>query len=237
MKAIKGIMAAAALLIVDAHGGPSLLIGGGVNFSSMSDEDSIPIEKTMRAGYNAGLAFEQNFGRYFSFLTGFSFETRGQSEKRTIAYANGTEISDQDVNMRYCQIPLRAQFNMPVGPFRFSVCAGPEMGVFLSAKKQRTLQIQLPPAIITQSDTTDFSKDVNMLDFGVTAGASFEITAGPGAIFLQPGYYCGLTDFLDNKRATQSGADPAGRHTSIYARIGYKVNWGRAGSRACMRDH
>jgi hypothetical protein len=199
-----------------------LLAGGGVTGSLLTNTDTVAVKKTMRKGYNAGLAFEQSFAGRFSFLTGFWFETRGQTEERTIARTNGTESNRQNVNMLYGAIPLLVQLNLPVGRLRYDVFAGPELGIFLSAEKKITVNTQLQTGVLTQNDTINFSKDVNMLDAGMTAGLGCEMTIGPGAIFVKPGYYFGVTDFLNKERAEKNGTSPKGTHQAISIKVGYK---------------
>ena len=68
---------------------PALHLSGGINISSTTDTDSIPVSSSSRRGFNAGLGFEQSLSASLSVFIGASLETRGEKEEKTEDVAYG----------------------------------------------------------------------------------------------------------------------------------------------------
>jgi hypothetical protein len=68
-----------------AMAGNGLLLGGGLNLSSISRSKDLPSEykESMRTGFNLGAGFEIGIVPMFSIIPGVSLETRGQDVKVT----------------------------------------------------------------------------------------------------------------------------------------------------------
>ena len=205
---------------------PSVYIGGGLNISSTTATDSLSATKTPRQGFNLGLGFEQSLTDKISLISGFSMETRGERTKSTtdIGDASGAVISvvESNVNLFYMQIPLFVQFNIPVGPGKINLFAGPEMGIMLVAELQTVDNTTIPstgvalPAIY---DTLDIANKMKMADAGISLGIGYEFTFGKSALFFRPSYYQGFVDYFVKS--------PEGVLRNIKLLIGYKFTFSK----------
>lgn len=213
---------------------PFMMLGGGANFSYTTGSDTVGQSSSFKPGFNFSLGFEQSFSDYFSLLTGVSFETRGEKENSTTVLASdtlgpiATQTTDTKIDLLYLQIPVLAQLNIPVGSVvRFNFFAGPEMGIFLFGEAKNTREVYLHRTNIFQypkPDTVNISKEINPIDFGINAGIGFELIFDNWGIFLRPGYYLGLLNYLDKKKAEEKGINPESKHQNIYIKLGMKFN-------------
>ena len=216
MKFLIGIILLTFAAIATAQ--PSLMIGGGGNYTIITDNDTGVESSLPRPGMNFKLGFENRFSPYFSFITGLALESRGEIDKNTNAAMLTIE---ENYKAFMVQLPLAAQLNIPVGNILcLNVFGGPEFGIALSAEKKSYMNNDPDPI-----DTVDFSEELRMFDFGFNVGIGIEINTGKfGAIFIRPGVYFGLLDYLDEKTAKKNGIDPTGKHQSLYVTLGYKIN-------------
>jgi hypothetical protein len=211
---------------------PSLSIGFGANYSTISGSDSLVTNNYPRVGLNVKLGLEQNFSRHFSLLTGVSFESRGEKNKSFIQHdPSFSEETDGAIDILNLQLPLLAQFNLPFSLFCLNVFAGPELGIFLTGEKRNDVTSRFtatdtdPARSATKHDTIDFSKKMKTVEFGINAGLGFEIKTGNlGAFFIKPGAYIGLTNILKNNVGNDTTANLSGKHSTIYCTFGYKFN-------------
>jgi hypothetical protein len=176
----------------------------------------------MRRGFNIAIGLEQEFRTHFSLVTGFSLETRGENKEiNQLAGGRFPQVIEQHVNFLYLQIPLFAQFNLPLGPGKLNIFAGPELGIMLNSKRYSdqtttvTDSLGAVVAVTNVKDTVDFSKNVTPFDGGISAGFGYELNLWRGGLFLRPSYYYGLTNYF---------TDQKGIHNNIKVAIGYKFN-------------
>jgi hypothetical protein len=212
------------ILSVTVFSDPSLYVGGGLNISSTTATDSLSATKSPRKGFNVTFGFEQSLTKYISLISGFSVETRGEKTKSTtdIGDATGSIISviESDINLLYLQIPVFAQCNLPLGPGKINLFAGPEMGILLVGKLQSVDNTTIPStgiALPAVYDTLDLAKKMKLADGGISFGIGYEITVGKSAFFLRPSYYLGLTDYFAD--------GPKGGLRNIKLLAGYKFTF------------
>lgn len=207
-----------------AFSDPSIYMGGGLNISSTTATDSLSATKAPRLGFNAAIGFEQNITKTISLISGFSLETRGERTESTtdIGGGSGAVISKvtSDINLFYLQIPLFVQYNVPLSRGKINLFAGPEMGIVLAGEVQSvdntTSTGVALPAIY---DTLNLAKKMRMADGGISLGIGYEVTFGKSALFFQPSYYYGLSDYFTN--------DPKGSLRNIKTLIGYKFTFSK----------
>jgi hypothetical protein len=127
------------------------------------------------------------------------------------------------------QVPILAQLNIPLSFFRISLFGGPDCGIFLNGKKYREKKVYVPavndqPARVDiTKDTLDFSRDIKMLDCGVTVGFGFEVKTGDlGTFFLRPSAYIGLINILQTGHEVENNVNLDGKHQAFSVGIGYK---------------
>ena len=203
-----------------------LHVTGGLNFSSMSYADSTPESSDMRTGINCGIRFEQNFAKHFSFLTGFSFETRGQTQTKTLESPTVIQEIEEEIHLFYLQVPFIAQFNLPIGSrLNINAFAGPDIGASLAAEKN--IEKKITPDggdVVMEHDTVNLAENMSMLDFGLLCGIGCEVKLGQVAVYVRPEYYLGLIDFIKKKKA--GGGDESinvGKHRNFGFSTGLKI--------------
>ena len=226
MNSIGKIIAIVVLVSVSVFSGPSVYIGGGLNISSTTATDSLSATKTPRNGFNVAVGFEQSLTDHFSLVSGFSLETRGERTESTtdIGDASGSVISvvESDIDFFYLQIPLFVQYNIPLGPGKINLFAGPEMGILLVGELQSVDNTTIPStgiALPAVHDTVDLASRMKLADGGISIGAGYEITFGSSAVFLRPSCYFGLTDYFIT--------GPEGKLRNIRIAGGYKFTFSK----------
>lgn len=211
---------------------PAFMLGINGNATSITGSDSNVQSSALRPGLGFKVGFEQNFSEHFSLVLGAGFDSRG--EQNTIS-KNLTELIRQEtienVDMLYLQIPVLAQFNLPLGLLRFSLFGGPDLGIFLNGEKHREMNVYVPattdqPAkVVNTKDTFNFSRDMKMLDCGLTAGVGLELkTAKIGAVFFRPSVYIGMIDILQTGHKIENNTNLNGKHQAFSVALGYKFN-------------
>jgi hypothetical protein len=224
MKTIKIVGFALTLFSACSFAAPALHIGGGVNLSSTTAKDSLSASKSPRRGFNVALGFEQNLSEYLSLISGVSVETRGEKTESTSNLGSDTlpipRVFESEINFLYLQIPLLVQYNIPFGPGKFNVFAGPELGIMLQSEVRSVDNTTIPGVgTITTTDTMDLALKMRTTDGGISAGFGYEIALGQSSVFCRPSYYYGLVDYYRN--------GPKGILTNIKILLGYKFTFAR----------
>lgn len=226
MHSIGKVIAIVVLVSVSVFSGPSVYIAGGLNISSTSVTDSLTATKSPRTGFTIAVGFEQYLTNHISLTSGFSLETRGERTKSTtdIGDASGSIISvvESDINLFYLQIPMFVQYNVPLGPGKINLFAGPEMGIVLMGELQSVDNTTIPStgvALPAVYDTVDVTSNMKLADGGISFGVGYEISIGNSAFFVRPSYYLGLTDYLVD--------DPTGKLRNIKVSGGYKFTFSK----------
>lgn len=215
-----------ALLSAPVFSGPSIYVGGGFNLSSTTAIDSLSATKSPRQGFNIAIGFEQSMTNNISLISGFSMETRGEETKSTTDIGDTTgaviQVIESNINLFYLQIPLFVQYNIPMGPGKINLFAGPEMGIMLVGKLQSVDNTSIPStevALPAVYDTSDLATKMKVADGGLSIGIGYEVTLGRSAFFFRPSYYYGLVDYFSE--------GPKGTLSNIKALVGYKFTFSK----------
>jgi hypothetical protein len=213
-----------ALFSTCSFAAPALHLGGGVNLSSTTATDSLSASKSPRRGFNVSFGFEQYFSTHLSLISGLSVETRGEKTKSTTNLGSDSipiiDIIESDIYFLYLQIPLLVQYNLPIGPGKINVFAGPELGILLQGEVRSIDNTTIPGVgTITTPDTMAVASEMKTADGGISAGLGYEIAFGQSSVFCRPSYYYGLTDYFKN--------GPKGKLTNIKLQLGYKFTFAR----------
>jgi len=165
-------------------------VNGGVAMNKVSFTPAIK-----QKSYNTptlGLTVRYISEKYFSMICGtqleLNFTQRGWQEddtERAYSYSR---------KMNYLEIPFlfHAAFGKEKRGAQFFINAGPEINLLLSEKE------------VQKGDWTDVSGEQygklvdNRFDYGIIAGAGFEIKTGVGNFLLEGRYYYGLSDFYES---------------------------------------
>jgi hypothetical protein len=127
----------------------------------------------------------------------------------------------------YLEIPVLAQVNIPAGPGFFSLFAGPELGILLSAKSKASGDFEADFGMEDPGER-DIKDDIKPVDFAIHFGLGFEFPVGPGAVAFRPGYSLGLTDIDDSEPDPDFPDDPEEpevriKHTNFKLAVAYKI--------------
>jgi hypothetical protein len=211
---------------------PAFMVGVNGNATSITGSDTSVQSSALRPGLGVKIGFEQNFSEHFSLIIGAGFDSRG--EQNTLS-KNLTPTVRQEtienIDILCLQVPVLAQFNLPLGLLRVSLFGGPDLGVFLNGEKHREKKVYVsatndqPARVDVTKDTINFSRDMKMLDCGLTAGFGLEFKTGViGSIFLRPSVYIGLLDILQTGHNVENNVNLNGKHQAFSVALGYKFN-------------
>ena len=154
-------------------------VKAGLNLASMSDEDA-----KYKAGFHAGVFGEFLFDR-FAIQPELLFSMQGAKASMN---EYGVNVEGK-LNLNYLNIPLMAKFYVAEG---FSLEAGPQLGILLSAKAKA----KASAGGISATGSEDVKDQMNSIDFSLNFGASYQPPGIPVGIFGR--YSLGLTDIAAN---------------------------------------
>jgi hypothetical protein len=211
---------------------PAFMVGFNGNATSITGSDTSVQSSALRPGLGVKIGFEQNFSQHFSLIIGAGFDSRG--EQNTLSKDLTPTIRQEiveNINILSLQMPVLAQFNLSLGSLRISLFGGPDLGIFLNGEKQREKKVFIPAAnnqparVDVTKDTINFSRDVKMLDCGLTAGFGLEFKTGYiGSVFIRPSVYIGMIDILQTGYEMENNVNLNGKHQAFSVALGYKFN-------------
>lgn len=148
-----------------------------------------------KSGLTAGLSGEARFSSLFALQLEANYSSQGTG----IVAEDGEEAGS--FQLEYLTIPLLAKL---YGTPRFSVYAGPQLGILLKAE-----------SITSNQEDQDIKDQLKSTDFYAVFGSEYRFANG---IFISARYHFGLTDIVDSE--SQSGT-LKNRYYSV--RLGYSV--------------
>lgn len=194
----------------------SIGINGGVDLSSVMFTPTVNQKNLM--GINGGVSLRYISEKYFRMICGamleINFAQRGWSE-----YYQDYPSIGYERTMNYIEVPFLAHlaFGKDRG-VQFFIHAGPQIAFFMGDSYTQTGNwgniIEQTSIEVEQHD-----KPVdNKFDYGIAAGAGFEIRTAIGNFLAEGRYYYGLSDFYNS---TKKDYFSRSAHGVITAKITY----------------
>ena len=205
MKKIKLSLVIALLGMVSLVGAQnaSFSIKGGLNMSNFyGDELS---DKSMKAGFNAGIGADFEFAPNMAIQTGLFFSSKGAK------YTTNVLNSELDVTANFIQLPLHYAYKIDVMPgTRVVLHAGPYVAYGVSGKAK----VNVAGGNIVKSDTFDSDFGLKKFDSGLGLGVGAEF----GPILVDLGWDMGLVNL---SRAEGRYGEKI-KTQNAYLSVGYK---------------
>jgi hypothetical protein len=182
-------------------------IKGGFNISNfLTNDDSNKDDYDSTGGFNAGIFVEIPLTENFSIQPELSYSAQGTQFIEYITEDMGTDFRKYKLSFNYLNIPILAKYYVIEG---LSLQAGPQLGVFLSAKEK------------VETDFGDGQIGVDRSALAESADFSFNFGLGYefGDHFLiDARYNMGLTNVLESNDEVEEEL----RNTVFQFSVGYK---------------
>ena len=140
----------------------------GVNIANLTGDDADDLDS--KIGFHVGAVVEIPISDVFAFQPELLYSTQGAK----FEFSDGLEKLESKAKYNYLNIPLMAKFYVAEG---FSLQAGPQIGILLSADIERERSF-------------DVKDETKTIDFGINFGAGYQLESG---IFFDARYNLGLT--------------------------------------------
>lgn len=154
----------------------------GVNIANISGKDAI--DNNMLIGFHVGVFAEIRFNEKFAVQPEILYSAQGAKREGTRNVMGVNVTTNTTSKIDYINVPIMAKYYIAPS---FAVEAGPYVGFLMSAKTEGTIN-SMGENVSIESDDKDFS---NSIDFGVGAGASFNLDNG---FFIGARYNLGLSN-------------------------------------------
>lgn len=184
--------------------GLSLGFRAGINMGTIENVAGDKGYQPAAYKYNTGLSvagiFNIGVSSVFSIQTELMFIQKGYrldegSETRTVSGVKVTvPIAEQSLNLNYLEVPVLARFSIGGDAFKVLLSVGPTFGYMLSASETTHGE--------TESVDTEGAKRFEM---GITGGAGFALSAGPGRIILESRLGYSFTDIGESGAGSNLG--------------------------------
>lgn len=157
----------------------NLGIKTGINLANISGDSSE--SSSIFIGLCIGGLVSYSFTPWIAMQPEFYY-----TEKGTISETS----NDKSVlYLSYIEIPLLLKLSIPLGVFTPIIYAGPAFSIATEA----IVETELKMNDVWTKNRYSIKDDINLTDFGIVAGAGFEIKAGPGAITFDVRYDMGMS--------------------------------------------
>jgi outer membrane protein with beta-barrel domain len=179
-------------------------VKGGLNLSTLTGD--VADDTSSKIGFHVGGFAEIKLSEKFSIQPELLFSTQGYKYEE-----NDSEFDysyEEKLNLSYLNIPVMAKFYVAE---KFSLEAGPQLGILLSAKGKVEERI----GDVTVSEDHDVKDAYESIDFGVNFGAGYDFTENLSAGLR---YNLGLT----NIAKSEDGQDYKINNSVFSLSVGYK---------------
>lgn len=156
---------------------------GGVNVSTITDEDPDVVEIASRTRFSLGGVVEVALGRGLSLRTEPTYLKKGAVTTVSEDGVTGTN----EFQFSYLEVPLLLSYTFSGGAVRPFVTAGPSVGLFLDADD----------AVLRRPDGVfkgDLDETIDRFDVGLAFGSGVRYPVGRLTLFAQGRYTLGLTN-------------------------------------------
>lgn len=181
----------------------------GVNFASINgeikDEGEITKFDKGQTGFHVGAFAEIKFNDKFAIQPELLYSVQGgkmeDSGSETVMGVTYAYEAEQKWNLHYINVPIMAKYYVIPS---VAIEAGPYVG--FNIKSEAKYEESATVAGVTQSEneTYDFKKGTNSIDFGLGAGASFNLDNG---FFVGARYNLGLAKISKDAKWTEGDSE------------------------------
>lgn len=187
----------------------------GVNFASYSGKDAD--EAKMLVGFHVGAFAEIMFTDKFAIQPEILYSAQGAKQEGSQTIAGITNSYEATSKTSYINVPIMAKYYfVPT----FAVELGPYVGFLMSSD----LESKTTVGSTTSETEMDMKDNTNSIDFGIGAGASFNLENG---FFIGARYNLGLTKVGKDSSQNIGGVEISTealdtKNAVIQVSVGYK---------------
>ena len=177
----------------------------GLNFANLTGDVE---DASMKIGFNLGGFAEIKISDKFSVQPELLYSTQGAK------FEGSDEESsfESKFNLSYLNIPIMAKYYVSE---KFSLEAGPQIGLLLSAKAKSEVTTSFEGESVTVSAEADIKEEFESIDFGFNLGAGYDFSE---KVFAGLRYNVGLS----NIAKTEAGDDYKVSNSVISLSVGYR---------------
>lgn len=154
-----------------------------------------------------GLSFTLSFSQYFAVQPELLYHRSGKEYEGLI----NDEKKEFEFEIDYLTVPVLVKLSLPSNHlFRPNVYVGPHISFKLNGDLDglETLPATADLGVISElGGDSDIDDELNLVDFGITAGVGFDIKVGPGYVTLEARYMRGFVDIFDDDEVTENAED------------------------------
>ncbi len=184
----------------------------GLNLSSVGGDETDDVES--RTGFHVGGVAEIMISDKFAFQPELVYSAQGAKSEFSES-GNGFSFTEEsELKLTYLNIPLLAKYYVADG---FSIEAGPQIGILLSADAEFTETETFGGVTETFSGEDDVKDDISSIDFGVGVGLGYKMESGLNFALR---YNLGLSNIND----FEGSDDFKQQNNVIQVSVGYFFN-------------
>ena len=187
-------------------------VKAGVNLASITGDETDGIDS--RTAFHIGVVAEFEISDKFSFQPELVYSSQGA--KYSISESGYSYESTSKLD--YLNLPLMAKYYVAEG---FSIEAGPQVGILLSAKDEWEGSF----GGLAESGTDDIKDEVSSIDFGLNLGLGYKMESG---LNFAARYNLGLSNIWDIPSDIDPefgiGGDSKNQNNVIQISVGYFFN-------------
>lgn len=190
-------------------------VKAGANFATVTGDDAD--DASSRTGFHVGGVVELKLTDKFSIQPELLYSMQGAERSEVEEEGGIIYTGETKAKLDYINIPIMAKYYVIEG---LSIEAGPQVGFLVNAKEEVELTGTGPGGSITVSQEEDAKDFYKSVDFGLAAGAGYELPMG---LFFQARYYVGLSNIGEDFEfagATVEAADI--KNSVIQLSVGFK---------------
>jgi Outer membrane protein beta-barrel domain len=191
-------------------------IRGGANFATVESLTSMTIINSptvnLKTGLNGGILFNIGIGKLFSIQPEINYSQQG------FEITNGYD--SETLNNQAINIPLLLKMAVGSQKVKFFVNGGPYYGYILGSEKTNIINGQTIRNTVNFSSEQNKEIQVRRSDYGVQAGAGFQINIGGPKLEIEGRYNYGLADPMIYTTSKPSYIGEIGRNRTITGTIG-----------------
>ncbi|WP_274476178.1 porin family protein [Mangrovimonas aestuarii] len=177
----------------------------GGNFANVGGEGAEDL--SMRTAFHVGGVAEIKFNDKFSLQPELLYSAQGAKSESSYEDFGMTVKEETKLNLDYLNVPIMGKYYLMEG---FSVEAGPQIGMLLSAKAD----IEASAGGESVSEEYDLKDEMSTIDFGVNFGLGYKLDNG---LAFGARYNLGLSNIND----FEGSDDFKNNNGVIQASVGY----------------